>query len=116
MWRKLKRKSASLHWEAMFTRSTFETADILEQHKLLTEVSRLVEAGKIKTTLGETFGLINARQSQARSRAHRERQGQGQDRAGRVLTGVIPMLVTGIQRFLTRPSKMIDGSRARGPG
>ena len=58
--RKLKRKSASLHWEAMFTRSTFETADILEQHKLLTEVSRLVEVGKIKTTLGDTFGTINA--------------------------------------------------------
>ena len=44
----------------MFTRSTFETADILEQHKLLAEVARLVEAGKITTTLGETFGTINA--------------------------------------------------------
>jgi NADPH:quinone reductase len=58
--RKLKRKSASLHWEFMFTRSTFETADVLEQHKLLAEVARLVDAGKIKTTLGETFGAINA--------------------------------------------------------
>lgn len=58
--RKLKRKSASLHWEAMFTRSTFETADILEQHKLLMEVSRLVDTGKIKTTLADTFGVINA--------------------------------------------------------
>lgn len=58
--RKLKRKSASLHWEFMFTRSMFETADVLEQNKLLTEVSRLVEAGKIKTTLGDTFGTINA--------------------------------------------------------
>lgn len=58
--RKLKRKSASLHWEAMFTRSTFETADILEQHKLLMEISRLVDTGKIKTTLADTFGVINA--------------------------------------------------------
>ncbi|HET7156348.1 MAG TPA: zinc-binding alcohol dehydrogenase family protein [Hyphomicrobiaceae bacterium] len=58
--RKLKRKSASLHWEFMFTRSMFETADVLEQNKLLTEVSRLVDAGKIKTTLGDTFGTINA--------------------------------------------------------
>ena len=49
--RKLKRKSASLHWELMFTRSMFETADMLEQDKLLTEVSRLVDAGKISTTL-----------------------------------------------------------------
>ncbi len=58
--RKLKRKSASLHWEFMFTRSMFETADVLEQNKLLTEVARLVDAGKIKTTLGDTFGTINA--------------------------------------------------------
>lgn len=58
--RKLKRKSASLHWEFMFTRSMFETADVLEQNKLLTEVSRMVDAGKIKTTLSDTFGTINA--------------------------------------------------------
>jgi NADPH2:quinone reductase len=58
--RKLKRKSASLHWEFMFTRSMFETADVLEQNRLLTEVARLVDAGKIKTTLGETYGKINA--------------------------------------------------------
>ena len=58
--RKLKRKSASLHWEFMFTRSMFETADVLEQNKLLTEVARLVDAGKIRTTLGDTYGKINA--------------------------------------------------------
>jgi len=55
-----KQKSVSTHWEFMFTRSMFETADVLEQNKLLTEVSRLVDAGKIKTTLGDTFGTINA--------------------------------------------------------
>jgi NADPH:quinone reductase len=58
--RKLKRKSASLHWEFMFTRSMFDTADVLEQNKLLAEVSRLVDAGRIRTTLGETYGRINA--------------------------------------------------------
>lgn len=58
--RKIKRKSASVHWEFMFTRPMFGTADVLEQHKLLSEVSRLVDAVKIKTTLGETFGTINA--------------------------------------------------------
>jgi NADPH:quinone reductase len=58
--RKIKRKSASLHWEFMFTRSMFETADVAEQNKLLTEVARLVDAGRIKTTLGETYGAINA--------------------------------------------------------
>jgi NADPH2:quinone reductase len=58
--RKIKRKSASVHWEFMFTRSMFETADVLEQNKLLTEVARLVDVGKIKTTLGETYGRINS--------------------------------------------------------
>ena len=36
---KLKRKSISLHWEFMYTRSMFETRDMIEQHKLLDRVS-----------------------------------------------------------------------------
>ncbi|WP_342626946.1 zinc-binding alcohol dehydrogenase family protein [Nguyenibacter vanlangensis] len=56
----LKRKSLSLHWELMFTRPMFETADMAEQGKLLNEVSALVDSGRIRTTLGENFGLINA--------------------------------------------------------
>ena len=56
----LKRKSLSLHWELMFTRSLFHTADMDEQGKHLAEVSRLVDAGKIRTTLAEHFGTINA--------------------------------------------------------
>ena len=56
----LKRKSLSLHWELMFTRSLFKTADMGEQGKLLAEVSRLVDAGQIRTTLAEHFGTINA--------------------------------------------------------
>ena len=56
----LKRKSLSLHWELMFTRSLFKTADMGEQGKLLAEVSRLVDAGQIRTTLADHFGTINA--------------------------------------------------------
>ncbi|WP_424135737.1 zinc-binding alcohol dehydrogenase family protein [Roseomonas chloroacetimidivorans] len=56
----LKRKSVSLHWEFMFTRSMFGTADIAEQGKLLDEVSRLVDSGTIRSTLNESFGTINA--------------------------------------------------------
>lgn len=56
----LKRKSLSLHWELMFTRSLFQTADIAEQGKLLAEVSKLVDAGTIRTTLAEHYGTINA--------------------------------------------------------
>lgn len=58
--RLLKRKSVSLHWESMFTRSMFETADMASQHALLNEVAQLVDGGVLKTTLGERYGTINA--------------------------------------------------------
>ncbi|MFZ4528797.1 MAG: zinc-binding alcohol dehydrogenase family protein [Undibacterium curvum] len=57
---KLKRKSVSLHWEFMFTRSLFQTSDMLAQHRLLTEVAALIDAGVIRSTLGQHFGNINA--------------------------------------------------------
>jgi NADPH2:quinone reductase len=56
----LKSKSAAFHWEFMFTRAMFGTPDMIEQHKLLTEVARLIDAGVIKTTLGRDLGKINA--------------------------------------------------------
>jgi NADPH2:quinone reductase len=55
-----KRKSVSVHWEFMFTRSMFETADIGAQGALLNEVARLVDAGTLRTTLAESFGRIDA--------------------------------------------------------
>ena len=55
-----KRKSVSTHWEFMFTRPVFGTADVDAQGALLDEVSRLIDAGVLKTTLGEHFGTINA--------------------------------------------------------
>ncbi|HEV2509562.1 zinc-binding alcohol dehydrogenase family protein [Bosea sp. (in: a-proteobacteria)] len=57
---KLKRKSVSLHWELMFTRSIFGTADMIRQHELLNEVGALIDSGKLRTTLGEHFGRIDA--------------------------------------------------------
>ena len=56
----LKRKAVSVHWELMFTRSLFQTPDMIEQHHLLNEVADLIDAGIIRTTLGEQFGTINA--------------------------------------------------------
>ncbi len=56
----LKAKSGAFHWEFMFTRSMFGTPDMIEQHKLLTEVARLVDAGTLRTTLGQNLGTINA--------------------------------------------------------
>lgn len=57
---KLKQKSLSLHWEFMFTRSMFETDDMVEQSRLLNHVAALIDEGKIKTTLGKHLGKINA--------------------------------------------------------
>ena len=55
-----KRKSLSVHWELMFTRSLFTTADMAAQHRILDEVSALVDAGILRTTFREDFGPINA--------------------------------------------------------
>lgn len=56
----LKRKSLSLHWELMFTRSLYKTEDMIKQHQLLDRVAQLVDSGVLKTTLGEHYGTINA--------------------------------------------------------
>jgi len=56
----LKRKSASIHWEFMFARSMFQTPDMQKQHDLLNEVASLIDLGKLRTTLGEHYGTINA--------------------------------------------------------
>ncbi len=55
-----KSKAVSTHIELMFTRSMFQTEDMIEQHNILNEVSKLIDNGTIKTTLGENFGTINA--------------------------------------------------------
>ena len=44
----------------MVTRSIFQTADMDEQGKLLDKVSRLIDAGTLRTTVSEHFGAINA--------------------------------------------------------
>lgn len=58
--RLLKARCASLHWEAMFTRSGFETADMAAQGRLLTETAGLIDAGLIRGTHSATLGTINA--------------------------------------------------------
>lgn len=56
----LMNKSATFVWEFMFTRSMFQTADMIEQHKLLNEVARLVDQGVIRTTAAQKLAPINA--------------------------------------------------------
>ena len=55
-----KTKAVSTHIEFMFTRSMFQTPDRIEQHHILNEVSKLIDEGVIKTTVGEHFGKITA--------------------------------------------------------
>jgi len=57
---KLKLKSISLHWEFMFTRSMFQTHDMIKQHDMLNALADLFDNNIIKPTLGEHFGEINA--------------------------------------------------------
>ncbi|MGF1731776.1 zinc-binding alcohol dehydrogenase family protein [Photobacterium kasasachensis] len=57
---KLKRKSLSLHWELMFTRSLYQTEDMDKQRQLLNSVSAMIDDGELVTTLGQHFGKINA--------------------------------------------------------
>ncbi|MET0209848.1 MAG: zinc-binding alcohol dehydrogenase family protein [Variovorax sp.] len=56
----LKTKSLSLHWEMMFARSRFETPDMAAQGQLLAEVATLIDAGRLRTTVGANFGSISA--------------------------------------------------------
>lgn len=56
----LKNKSVTFVWETMFTRSMFETNDMIEQHHLLNEVADLIDNGEVKTTLSERLSPINA--------------------------------------------------------
>jgi NADPH2:quinone reductase len=56
----LKPKSISLHWEFMFTRSLYQTADMDEQGRILQEVAKLVDLGRFRTTMQTHLGRINA--------------------------------------------------------
>lgn len=55
----LKLKSVTLVWEMMFTRSMFQTNDMIEQHNLLTQLAEMIDQGQIKTTLTKTLSPIN---------------------------------------------------------
>ena len=55
-----KRKAVSVHWEMMFARSVFQTPDMGEQGRLLDEVARMVDDGRIRTTLTDVIRPINA--------------------------------------------------------
>ncbi|WP_375552229.1 hypothetical protein [Rhodophyticola porphyridii] len=42
----------------MFTRSLFETHDMIEQHRLLSRVADLIDEGRIRTTANHEGGAM----------------------------------------------------------
>jgi len=55
-----KAKCIGIHWEFMFARARFRTADMIEQHRILTRAASLIDAGELRTTLSQRLGRINA--------------------------------------------------------
>lgn len=69
-----KAKCIGIHWEFMFARSRFKTADMIEQHRILSRVASLVDAGELRSTAHTSLGTINARNL---LEAHRLLEGGG---------------------------------------
>lgn len=67
----LKAKSVTFAWEFMFTRAMFQTPDMIEQHELLKEVSHLVDAGRLITTVTRNAGILSPATLAA---AHRDQE------------------------------------------
>ncbi|WP_281632287.1 zinc-binding alcohol dehydrogenase family protein [Flavobacterium luteolum] len=56
---KLKSKSVSFSWELMYTRSMYQTEDMVEQHNILNIVADLLDDGILKTTLKTTLNGLS---------------------------------------------------------
>ncbi len=52
---KLKNKSVTFSWELMYTRSMYQTNDMIEQHHILNKVAGLLDKGTLLHTLQKTF-------------------------------------------------------------
>jgi NADPH2:quinone reductase len=55
-----KAKAIGIHWEMMFARPRFKTADQAEQGRILDRVAALIDAGELRSTHTETLAPINA--------------------------------------------------------
>ena len=56
----LKSKSATFVWEFMFTRSMYQTADMIEQQRLLSAIADLIDKGELVTTVNHVIRPISA--------------------------------------------------------
>jgi zinc-binding alcohol dehydrogenase family protein len=55
-----KAKSVSVHWEMVFTRPLYGTADMIAQHHILDEVAALVDAGVLRSTATQVLYPLDA--------------------------------------------------------
>jgi NADPH:quinone reductase-like Zn-dependent oxidoreductase len=56
----LKPKSVTFAWETVFTRPSYQTADMAEQQRLLNSISKMVDKGELISTANEVMKPINA--------------------------------------------------------
>lgn len=56
----MKMKAVTFSWEFMFSRSMYQTADMVEQHNLLNRVAEWVDEGRLKGTANNVMSPINA--------------------------------------------------------
>jgi NADPH2:quinone reductase len=56
----LRNKGIAFIWEGAFTRSLFKTNDLIKQHEILNEISRLIDDGVLQHTLSRDLGQICA--------------------------------------------------------
>lgn len=52
--------SVSIHWEFMFTRSSLATPDRARQGEILDALAREIDEGRLRSTLREIVGPIDA--------------------------------------------------------
>ena len=55
-----KAKCIGIHWEMMFSRPRFKTADMAEQGRILARVAQLIDEGELRGIQRETLTPINA--------------------------------------------------------
>lgn len=58
--RALKQKRATFAWEWMYTKSYYQTADMISQHEILEQISQFLDNGKLQSTLTKTLHPIDA--------------------------------------------------------
>ena len=56
----LRQKSITVAWEGVFTRSIYETPDMIEQHRILSDIARLVDEGVLQGTMTRDLGPMSA--------------------------------------------------------